>query len=286
MWQYSDKVKEHFLKPRNVGEIKNPDGAGEEGSMACGDALRLTFKVDEKECISEIKFQTFGCASAIASASALTELAKGMHIDKAEKLTNDDIVKYLDGLPAEKIHCSVLGAGALRAAIHNYRTGEVCNPSEPEGKLVCHCFGITEEVIEQAVREHGLDSIEMVTNYTKAGGGCGMCADEIEAIIRRCNKTIQKEDPTNDNSESKEIPPMTNIEKIQKISAVIENTIKPALAQDGGSINLVDVVGDTVKVELTGACAGCPMSQMTLSNFVQAQLQEQVSADLIVQPVR
>ena len=208
MWEYTDKVKEHFLNPRNVGEIENPDGVAEVGSLACGDALKLTFKLDENKKIKEAKFKTFGCASAIASSSALTEIIKGKTVEEALKVTNQDIAKYLGGLPDEKMHCSVMGKQALEKAVENYRGAPAL---EAGAKIICECFGVTDLEIERAVRENNLSTLEDVTNYTKAGGGCGLCHDAILQIIDRV-----RSEPKTDNK-----PKLTNIQKIRLIEETI-----------------------------------------------------------------
>ncbi len=274
MWEYTDKVRDHFLNPRNVGIIEGADGMGEVGSIACGDALKLTFKLDENLIITDVKFQTFGCASAIASSSALTEMIKGMHLDEANKITNDDIAQYLGGLPKEKMHCSVMGRDALEKAIANYH-GEA--EKKIDGEIVCECFGVTDLEIQRAVAENNLETIEDVTHYVKAGGGCENCHDKIQAII----DTVRGTEPV----ARKRLQRMTNIKKIKIIEETLEREIKPALKQDGGDIELVDVEGDLVLVRLKGTCASCTASEATLKHYVEAKLQEFVTPELVVEEV-
>lgn len=272
MWEYTDKVKDHFLNPRNVGVIEDADGTGEVGSLACGDALKLTFKLDEKKRIADAKFQTFGCASAIASSSALTEMLKGLTLEDADKITNEDIARYLGGLPKEKMHCSVMGRKALQQAIANYR-GET--EKEMEGEIVCECFGVTDRQIEQVVKENQLTTIEDVTDYIKAGGGCGNCHDRIQEII---DAVLGKT-----RSIKKEPVKLTNIQKIKMVEETLEREIKPALKKDGGDIELIDIDGNIVFVKLRGTCATCTASDVTLKHYVEKKLQELVTPELVVE---
>jgi nitrogen fixation NifU-like protein len=117
---YSEKVMDHFMNPRNVGEIENADGVGEEGNPTCGDAMRITIKV-ENDIITDVKFKTFGCGAAIAVSSMVTEMAKGKTLDEALTITKESIASELEGLPPQKMHCSNLGADALRRAIEDYQ---------------------------------------------------------------------------------------------------------------------------------------------------------------------
>jgi NifU-like protein len=270
MWDYTDKVKEHFLNPRNVGEIENPDGVAEVGSLACGDALKLTFKLDENKRIRDAKFKTFGCASAIASSSALTEMIKGMTVDEALKVTNQDIARYLGGLPDEKMHCSVMGKQALEKAVENYRGA----PSlEAGAKIICECFGVTDKEIERAIRENNISTVEDVTNFTKAGGGCGNCQDVIAQILERVKAEAKTEVK----------PKLTNIQKIRLIEETIEREIRPSLKHDGGDIEIIDIIGNRVIVALRGACATCKASNITLKDFVEQRLRELVVPDITVE---
>jgi NifU-like protein len=274
MWEYTDKVRDHFLNPRNVGRIEDADAVGEVGSMACGDALKLYLKLDENEKIVDAKFQTFGCASAIASSSALTEMIIGKSLKEAEQITNDHIAEYLGGLPKEKMHCSVMGRDALEKAISCYR-------GEPEkvveGQVVCECFGVTDVQIERTVRENHLTSIEDVTDYVKAGGGCGNCHDAIQEIIDRVIGNTPKA--------RKPAEKLTNIQKIRMIEDALDREIRPELKKDGGDIELVDVDGERVLVKMRGRCATCTASQVTLKGYVESKLRELVTPELSVEEV-
>jgi len=274
MWEYTEKVKETFLHPKNVGEIDNPDAVGEVGSIVCGDALKLFLKIDkETGRITDARFQTFGCASAIASSSALTEIIKGKTVDEALKVTNQDIAEYLGGLPREKMHCSVMGMEALEAAIANYR-GEK-PPEVEEGEIVCECFGVTDQKIRRAIKENNLHTVDDVTNFTKAGGGCGSCIPDIENIL----KEVWAEKVFEEASAPKR--KLTNIQKIAMIQEVIEREIRPLLQADGGDVELVDVEGNKVIVSLRGMCTGCLMADVTIKN-IEKKLKELVSEDLVV----
>jgi NifU-like protein len=297
MWEYTDTVREHFLHPRNVGELKDANAVGEVGSLACGDALKLFLKIDDNRIV-DASFQTFGCASAIASSSALTEMIKGMTVEEALALTNKDITAFLGGLPREKMHCSVMGQEALEAAIRAFR-GEPPVPHTHEGRLVCKCFGVTEEQIVKVIRENKLTSAEEVTNFTKAGGGCGECLDDIKAILEAtlAGTLSEKPEPGRaaplppglaDLRKPKQAPPaapMSNVQRMQRVMTVLDEIIRPRLQQDGGDIELIDIVGKVVSVVLRGTCTSCPSSLLTIEGFVQQTLQEQVEPDLTVREV-
>jgi NifU-like protein len=282
MWDYTDKVMDHFSNPRNVGRIEDYDGIGEVGSLACGDALTLTFKLDADGRISDAKFQTFGCASAIASSSVLTEIIKGMTLDEAQKVTNQQIADRLGGLPEQKMHCSVMGQEALEAAIAHYR-GKGDTTSHKHGKVVCTCFGVTDHEIRKVVQENALTTVEQVTNFCKAGGGCGGCKERIAELIEEVIGQSKLKAST-----LKPIRPakLTNIQKIQLVQQTINEQIRPALRADGGDIELIDIEGDKVIVALRGMCAQCKMAEFTMRDVVEAKLKEFVSDTLTVEELK
>jgi NifU-like protein len=201
-------------------------------------------------------------------------MVKGLTLEEAKKVTNEDIAAYLGGLPKEKMHCSVLGRDALEKAI-------ACYLGEPdkkiEGEIVCECFGVTDVEIERVVRENRLSTIEEVTDYVKAGGGCESCHERIQEII----------DSVRGGEHLVKIKPkvMTNLQKIKLIEESIEREINPTLKQDAGKLELVDVDGNRVLVRLGGSCASCAKSTVTLKHYVEAKLRELVSPELVVEEV-
>lgn len=294
MWDYTEKVLDLFYNPLNQGAIEDPNEPGiavvfgEVGSIACGDALRLHLKIEEaSETILDSRFQTFGCTSAIASSSALTEMVKGLTLDAALDITNKDIASFLGGLPEAKMHCSVMGQEALEAAIFKYRGIEVEHHDDDDGNLVCQCFGVSENRIRRVVIENNLTTVEQVTHYVKAGGGCSSCLAEIEDII----DAVRSDTQATTARVAAEISRLqaaagglTAVQKINRIQTVL-NDVRPLLIADGGDVELFDVEGDRVKVILKGACGSCPSSAATLKEAIEVRLREQILPTLTVEAV-
>ncbi|MCJ2541923.1 Fe-S cluster assembly protein NifU [Thermostichus vulcanus] len=296
MWDYSEKVLDLFYHPKNQGPMDpTPEPGirvvtGDVGSITCGDALRLYLKVEEAtERILAASFQTFGCTSAIASSSALTELITGLTLDQALKITNRDIADYLGGLPPAKMHCSVMGQEALEAAIYRYRGIPLPVHTDDDSALICSCFGISESKIRRLVRENHLTTVEEVTAYSKAGGGCGSCLADIEDLIATVLAEGGSERPSvaepRDPVQVKTSAPLTTLQKIAHIQTVLEQQVRPLLIADGGDVELYDVDGDQVWLRLKGACTSCASSQDTLKLAIETRLREQVWPQLTVHAV-
>lgn len=270
MWDYTKKVMDHYKNPRNVGEIDNADAIGEAGSLACGDALKLYLKVDKDGIITDAKFQTFGCGSAVASSSVLTEMIIGKKIEDVKKITNQEIAEELGGLPPAKMHCSVMGHDALNAAIANYYGEEYIEPEDD--KIICKCYDVTEKHLREIIEENKLNDLEEVMNFAKAGGACGQCHSAVQKIIDEYNDEKPKVDISN----------MSATQLILKVNNVIEKYISNELRKDGGDIELVDVKDNKVYVSLKGSCKSCKFSSNTLKNFVEVALKEHISDDIEV----
>jgi len=272
MWDYSEKVMDHYRNPRNVGKIDNPDAVGIAGSLSCGDQLKIYLKINNN-VVTDAKFQTFGCGSAVASSSILTEMIIGKTVDEVKKITNKDIADQLGGLPPEKMHCSVMGYEALEDALKSYSDYQDLDDLREDTKaekIVCTCFGITENLIWDAIKENGLKTAEEVTNYTKAGGACGKCKDLIQDII---DTYYAKEE---------EKPKLSPTQRILKINNIIETQISPELQKDGGDIALIDIKDNKVFVKLQGKCSSCKNATLTIKRFVEQTLRTAMDEDIEV----
>ena len=163
MWDYSEKVMDHYRNPRNVGKIDDADAIGTAGSLTCGDQLKIYLKIKDG-IVTDAKFQTFGCGSAVASSSILTEMIIGKTVDEVRKITNKDIADQLGGKKKKKMHCSVMGYEALEDALKSYGDyqdlDDIRAEEEKREKIVCTCFGITENIIWDAIKQNGLKTEE------------------------------------------------------------------------------------------------------------------------------
>ncbi len=198
-WAYSENVKKHFMNPQNILQTSveeyGADGSGMVGSPACGDMMQILIKVNDEK-ITDLKWKTFGCASAIASTSALSEMVieKQMSLEDAYKITPEDIIAQLGGLPSNKIHCSVLGDKALRAAIDDYfeKSGKENPYHVEESRVICECKNITDDDIKMEVLE-GVEDFETVQKRTGIATECGKCEQEARAIVENYVKQYYSE---------------------------------------------------------------------------------------------
>jgi NifU-like protein len=308
-WNYSKKTTELFMNAvqggpgSHMGEIEDPDGFGEHGSIACGDALRFTFRVDRhrddptQDVITQARYLTFGCTSAIAASEALCAIIEEGHFTpiKALEITNQDIVRYLDGLPQQKIHCSVMGAEALEAAVFNWaqKRGvdlnelgvDIRRDEQEEGRLVCKCFGLTEPYIERKIKELQLKTIPEITNAIKAGGACMSChhtpggLQDLLTQVWGSQPTKFKDLPVLPLARVPAEAPKTDISPYKfakEVERVIGEYVRPQLQLDGGDLEIVDIKDTVVYVRLAGACADCVGSGRTLKLMVEQALKDQV----------
>ncbi|KJJ85928.1 nitrogen fixation protein NifU [Candidatus Omnitrophus magneticus] len=196
-WVYSDKLKEHFMNPKNILYNEKEfeyDGKGKVGNIKCGDEMIFYIKVDKaRNIITDCRWKTYGCASAIASTSILSEKVIGMTLDAAYKISPENIMDDLGGLPEHKIHCSVLGDKALRAAINDYyeRNGMHEKTRKETTKIICQCMNVTDEEIEHAVLE-GVRTYEALQEHTKLGTVCGQCKDSAVILLEEYKKKYIK----------------------------------------------------------------------------------------------
>ena len=306
-WEYSEKTKKLFMdavhgKPgTHMGEIENADGMGEHGSISCGDAMRFTFRVERdaedptQDVITEARYLTFGCTSAIAASEALCQIIEKERRTPIEALsiTNNDIVDFLGGLPEQKIHCSVMGAEAMEAAVFNWaqKRGvdlrelgvDVHEDEMDEGRVVCKCFSLSEPYIRRKVKELELKTIPEITSAIKAGGACMSChhkpgglQDILDETWGKAETRVIQDGDLGVNASAEEAPPLSAYQLGKHVEQAMDEHIRPMLKRDGGDAEIVDIKDAAVYVRLAGACAGCAGATTTLKLLVEKTLKEQV----------
>jgi NifU-like protein len=311
-WEYSEKTKKIFMdavhgRPgTHLGEIETPDGLGEHGSIVCGDALRFSFRVERHEdplqdIIVEARYLTFGCTSAIAASEALCTLLEQRRCTPIEalKITNKDIVDFLEGLPAQKIHCSVMGAEALESAVFNWaqtrgvdlaKAGvRLTMQTEDEGRIVCKCFSVSEPYLRRRIRELNLRTIPDITAALKAGGACTQChhapgglQDLLDETWSGGGAEAPVEPKPAPSAATADAGATSPFQFMRRVEETVDRQIRPALRADGGDLELVDIKDTQIYVRLVGACAGCPGASVTLKMMVEQMLKDQVDEHIRV----
>jgi NifU-like protein len=310
-WEYSEKTKRLFMdavhgKPgTHLGEIEDPDGFGEHGSIACGDSLRFTFRVRRhptdptQDVITEARYLTFGCTSAIAASEALCTLIEqgGFTPIGALKVQNKDIVEFLEGLPQQKIHCSVMGAEALESAVFNWAQKRgvdleklgihIHADQQADGRIVCNCFALSEPYLRRKIEELNLRTIAEITNATKAGGACMSChhapgglQDLLDDIWGKGGKQLRIVPkiaaPAPTPAAPATEPAVSSYQFMKQVEKTLAEVVQPMLAHDGGAIEVVDIKDNLVFCKLEGACAGCAGAGQTLKLMVEKALKDLV----------
>ena len=303
--QYSNKVIERMNNPKFLGEFSEEDAkkrgaklvVADFGSEACGDAVRLYWLVDPKtDKIIDARFKSFGCGTAIASSDMMTELTIGKTVDEAMKITNLDVEKALrdnpdtPAFPPQKMHCSVMAYDVIIEAAAKYKGEDVKKLKDSE--IVCECARVTRGEIEKIIREHNIKSVEELQKYTDAGKYCKSCVapgghEERDVylvdIIAEVQEEMKKES-LNKAKEAQNFEDMSFLNKIKAIEEFLDTKIKPMLAMDGGSLELIDVRGEDgiikVYIRYLGACSTCASGVMTLM-AIEDELKRHFNTDKI-----
>jgi len=311
LWeQYSKKVSDRMNNPIHRGEIteEQAKAMGAElivadwGAEACGDAVRLYWAVDPKtNKILDARFKSFGCGTAIASSDTMCELCIGKTVDEAVKITNLDVEKAMrdeentPSIPPQKMHCSVMAYDVIKKAASIYKGVDMSHFENEE--IVCECARVSLGTIKEVIRLNNLTTVEQITQYTKAGAFCKSCirpgGHELRKyylvdILKEVRAQMEKEQVAQ-SLNAKEFKSMSIVQKLKAIEKILDEDIKPMLAADGGSLEVVDIKeseGFTdLYINYIGACQGCPASRTGTLYAIQNYLNEKLDASIRVLPV-
>ncbi|MDY3940194.1 MAG: iron-sulfur cluster assembly scaffold protein [Spirochaetia bacterium] len=306
LWEhYSQQVVDRMNQPRFRGELTEEDAVRKGGKLivadwgaeSCGDTVRLYWIVDEKTgTILDARFKSFGCGTAIASSDVMAEMCIGKTVDEAVKITNLDVEFALrdepakPAVPPQKMHCSVMAYDVIKKAASLYSGKEMKDYDEDE--IVCECARVSLSTIKEVIRLNDLKTVEEITEYTKAGAFCKSCIRPgghekrkyyLEDILRETRREMEKE-----KGEKIEIPfeSLTLVQKLRRIESVLDESVRPLLARDGGGLEIEDVREENGELQLyigyRGACRGCAAGQAGTMMMIQQKLREQLSEKINV----
>jgi NifU-like protein len=311
LWeQYSDKVGERMNNPRHRGEISEAEAramgarlvVADWGAEACGDAVRLYWAVDPKtDRILAAKFKSFGCGTAIASSDMMAELAIGKTVDEAMKITNIEVERSLrdspdaPAIPPQKMHCSVMAYDVIKKAASLYKGVDLASLAEED--IVCECARVSRRTIEDVIRVNDLKTVEEVTQFTKAGAFCKSCIRPgghekrkhyLVDILRDVRAAMETEKLVAQ-ADAGDFSAKNVIQKHRLIEKALDEKVRPALAADGGSLEVVDIRESagtvSVYIRYLGACRGCISSTKGTLQFIENLLRQELSDTIRVIPL-
>ena len=311
LWErYSSKVSERMLHPRYIGEISAEEAArrggklvvADHGAEVCGDAVRLTWIVDEKnDRIVDARFKTFGCGTAIASSDIMCEMCIGKTVDEAIKITNIDVEMALRddpgsaAIPPQKMHCSVMAYDVIKAAAALYKGVDASEMEHEE--IVCECARVSLGTVREVIKLNDLKTVEEITRYTKAGAFCKSCIRPgghesrkyyLEDILREVRNEMAQEKTTEAPKQAapKSFGEMTVVQKLKAVEAVLDSDVRPSLSMDGGDLDVMDLKetdGVTeIHIQYQGACRGCPSARTATLGSVESQLKQKLQQNIKV----
>ncbi|MHC3993462.1 iron-sulfur cluster assembly scaffold protein [Thiomicrolovo sp. ZZH C-3] len=314
LWdEYSNKVTTLMNNPQHQGEITEEEATAngnklivaDFGAESCGDAVRLYWEVNpETDIIENSKFKSFGCGTAIASSDMMTQLCLGKTVDEAVKITNIDVEMALrdtpdvPAVPPQKMHCSVMAYDVIKKAAGLYKGVDA--ESFEEEIIVCECARVSLSTLKEVIKLNDLQSVEQVTDYTKAGGFCKSCIKpggheareyylvDILADVRR-EMDEEKMKAAAEAGIGGDFEAMTLVQKIKAIDAVVDDNIRQFLIMDGGNMEVIDVKDGEeyidVYIRYLGACSGCASSSTGTLYAIEAALKEKLSDKIRVLPI-
>lgn len=313
--EYSNEVQRRMNNPTHMGEITENEANAKGGKLivadfgaeSCGDAVRLYWVVDEaSDTIVDAKFKSFGCGTAIASSDVMTELTLGKTVDEAVKITNLDVEKALrdhpdvPAVPPQKMHCSVMAYDVIKKAASEYK-GVDAGSFETE-YIVCECARVSLSTLKEVIRLNNLQTVEQITDYTKAGAFCKSCikpgghekkdiylVDILADVKREMAEEKLREAAEANITGTQTFDKMTMVQRIKAVEALLDEYIRPMLIMDGGNMEIIDIKENTpyydIYIRYLGACSGCASGSTGTLYAIESVLKQKADENIRILPI-